>query len=229
MKLMGHRGARDQGPENTLKAFAAAIETGLKVVELDVHQSSDGVLMVHHDETLERTTNGKGLLRSFSSLELQKLDAGEGERIPTLLEALDLLLSRGVEVQVELKAPGLASHLSKALNEFSQSLDFVTVISFQHQWLKDVKEMNPKLRTAGLLFGAPVAIKELYQHARLSGLSFSVNWIDADLVQQVKALGGSVTAWNANTQEIYFKMKNLGVDYLGTDVPLQAIQWDRDL
>src|SRR5437763_13614314 len=87
--VVGHRGAMGHCPENTLASFARGLELGADWIELDVHLSRDGQLIVIHDETLDRTTNGHGLVKDHSLAELKQLDAGQGQAIPTLAEVLD--------------------------------------------------------------------------------------------------------------------------------------------
>src|ERR671938_442670 len=101
--VVGHRGAMGHCPENTLASFERGLELGADWIEVDVHLSRDGALVVIHDETLERTTNGSGLVRERTLAELQRLDAGHGERIPTLEEVLVWARGRGIGVDVEIK------------------------------------------------------------------------------------------------------------------------------
>ena len=103
MKLMGHRGARREFAENTLRSIEIALAAGVGAVEIDVRLSRDGHLIVIHDETLDRTTNGEGAVLDMNIAELRALDAGEGERLPTLDEVLELVRGRA-ELFVELKA-----------------------------------------------------------------------------------------------------------------------------
>src|SRR5438270_14072854 len=86
--VVGHRGAMGHSPENTMASFERGLELGADWIELDVHLSRDGALVVIHDETLDRTTNGHGLVREHALSELKRLDAGDGQRIPTLDEVL---------------------------------------------------------------------------------------------------------------------------------------------
>src|SRR5690242_3070991 len=87
--VVGHRGAMGYCPENTLVSFERGLELGADWIELDVHLSADGALIVIHDETLERTTNGHGLVRDHTLAQLRELDAGEGQRLMTLPEVLE--------------------------------------------------------------------------------------------------------------------------------------------
>src|SRR5207302_6434069 len=90
--LGGHRGNPAENPENTMRSFRSAIAIGCDLIECDVHLSADGRLVVIHDHTLDRTTNGSGLVRDHSAAELRKLDAGDGEKIPLLQEVVELAL-----------------------------------------------------------------------------------------------------------------------------------------
>jgi glycerophosphoryl diester phosphodiesterase len=99
----GHRGNPAEQPENTLASFRSAIDVGVDMIECDVHLSSDGQLVVIHDHTLERTTNGSGLVRQHTLAELRELDAGGGERLPVLAEVCELARGAGVGLCVEIK------------------------------------------------------------------------------------------------------------------------------
>ena len=104
--VVGHRGAGDLKPENTLAAFNRAIELELDAVELDVRLTRDGHLVLLHDERLDRTTGGNGPLAEHDLRELMSLDAGGGQPPPTLSVALDLLGGSDLAIQIELKGPG---------------------------------------------------------------------------------------------------------------------------
>src|SRR6185312_2950197 len=100
--VVGHRGAMGYCPENTLASFQRGLELGADWIELDVHLSRDGALIVIHDETLERTTDGHGLVRDHTLAELKQLDAGDGQRIPTLSEVLAWARQRDTIVDIEI-------------------------------------------------------------------------------------------------------------------------------
>ncbi len=109
-KIMGHRGAPADEPENTLRSFARALAVGVAAVELDVQLTKDGRLAVIHDETLDRTTNGRGRVKDFTLAELKRLDAGRGEPVPSLEEVFDLVQGKA-HLVVELKQPEAAGAL----------------------------------------------------------------------------------------------------------------------
>ena len=226
MILMGHRGAKDEAPENTLAGFQHALTLGLKAVELDIHASRDGRLMVIHDPTLERTTNGAGQVNAFDCVELQKLDAGKNEKIPVLEEVFELLLSKDVQIQVEIKDQDTIAHLAPLFRSLSKSKqELLTIISFHHRWLTDWLKLCPSSKTATLLYGYPLDPAAIAKTVNASGLSFNIGFIDEQLVHACKSAGLSITGWNANTQEQLMKMQKLEIDFLATDIPKKCLSW----
>jgi len=149
--VIGHRGCVDGAPENTLMSVRRALEFGCKMVEVDVYVV-DGILVVHHDETVDRTSNGKGKLDGYTFESLRKLDFGEGEMIPTLEELLDLCLGCA-EVNIELKGPGTAAPVVSLLQR-RELIDRVIISSFEWQQLREVRELSD------------VSIAVLVRHAR---------------------------------------------------------------
>lgn len=108
-RIYGHRGAPAEHPENTMAGFRRAKELGVYGIELDVHLSKDGIAVVCHDETLDRTTNASGPISDFTVAELRAVDAGNGEYVPTLLEVLELVGdSMHVDIEVKANAAGAA-------------------------------------------------------------------------------------------------------------------------
>lgn len=114
--VIAHRGASGNWPENSLLAFRKALEAGASWLELDVHLSADGEIVVLHDEDLQRTTNGQGLVGMKSFAELRGLEVGQGERIPLLAEVLDLAAGKAT-VNIELKGQGVAIPVAKLLRQ----------------------------------------------------------------------------------------------------------------
>jgi len=117
-KIVGHRGAPEQAPENTLASFRRAIDLGVDAVEFDVRSTSDGRLVVIHDRTVNRTTDGTGPVSTFSYDELSRLDAGEGEHVPLLDDVLATLQGTDTEAQVELKEPDIAGDVVQAVHDY---------------------------------------------------------------------------------------------------------------
>ncbi|AZS13958.1 glycerophosphodiester phosphodiesterase [Paenibacillus lutimineralis] len=158
---IAHRGYPHKHPENTLRGFRAALELGFDHLELDVQLTSDGVPVVIHDATLDRTTNGLGLVRSYTLQELKQLDAGDGERIPTLEEAL-LLLKDRLTVDIELKQtgdamPGLEQTVLDVINRLGMK-DQVILSSFDHYSIERVRELDSEIAIGLISYGASASL-----------------------------------------------------------------------
>ena len=148
--IIAHRGDSAHAPENTLRAFRQALEKKVDGIELDVHLTADGEVVVIHDEELKRTTNGKGHVSHFTLAELRELDAGEGEKIPTLTEVLDLL-DEHTFLNIELK--GTNKRLISAAAQCvlaSGKKDQILYSSFNPFFLIKIKQYIPKA-AVGLL------------------------------------------------------------------------------
>ncbi len=117
MKIIGHRGACGYEPENTISSFKKALELGVDAIELDVYVLGRGELVVIHDDKVDRTTNGKGYVLDYSFEELRKLDAGNGQTIPTLEEVLDLVNMK-TSVNIELKGTGTAKAVASTIYNY---------------------------------------------------------------------------------------------------------------
>jgi glycerophosphoryl diester phosphodiesterase len=132
--VLAHRGGPALGPESTLATYQRAIDAGVQWLELDVQMSKDGVLVVIHDETVDRTTNGTGAVADLTFDELRKLDAGEGQKIPSFDEAVALAKTSGVNLFPETKSahlyPGVEAKLLAALEE-ADYLDHAIIQSFE--------------------------------------------------------------------------------------------------
>jgi glycerophosphoryl diester phosphodiesterase len=150
VKVYGHRGGRTRYPENTLAAFAGAMQAGAHGIELDVQRCATKELVVIHDADLQRTTNGTGLVGETTLSDLKKLDAGSWfkpefntERIPTLLEVLELV-NGNVVINIELKNspvdyPGIEDDLAEVISHYKYP-DQLIISSFDHRLLKRVSE-----------------------------------------------------------------------------------------
>ena len=139
---IGHRGAAGHAPENTLAAIQKGIALGVDFVEIDVRRTEDGVLVVLHDETVNRTTNGKGRVDRLCLRDIEKLNAGNGEHIPTLEEVLKVAAGE-TGLMLELKIPGAAQQTVEAVRE-AGFREPVIYASFLHDELKHVRTVDPE-------------------------------------------------------------------------------------
>lgn len=205
--VVGHRGAAALLPENTIAGFQHAIQLGCDYVECDVHLSRDNHLVVIHDETVDRTTNGSGRVADLTLTELRQLDAGQGHQIPIFQEVLDTVRDQ-VILLCELKGPFTPEATVRAvLNNGMQ--DQVIFTSFQFGRLAGVKQLDPSLQT-GAIFGEPAA-DALEQAIALGALSVGINYrfMTAAFVEGARRLGLNLRAWNPDLEEDIQRMIDL--------------------
>jgi len=215
--ITSHRGAGSLEPENTLRAMQRAIALGVDQIETDAQLTRDGYLVLMHDPTVDRTTNGTGKVAELTFAEIRQLNAGHGERIPTLQEAL--ALTRGkVVLQIELKGPGTALPVVQTV-EAADAVDQVILTSFKHQWLVEAQVQNPKLHTGALWRRLPTDTVRQTQQLGLHALHIWHEFIDEQLVKDAHERGLLVRAWNTEKEDDMRRLIGLGVDAIGSDRP----------
>ncbi len=229
--VVGHRGAMGYRPENTLASFEHAAELGADWIELDVHLSREGVPVVIHDPTLERTAGGRGPVSRRTVAQLKKLDAGRwwgeawtGQQILTLEEAL--LWARGVEpirLMVEIKSgpvlyPGIEAAVVLAL-ERSAMLERAMVISFDHASVRRVKTLDPRVMTGVLYVGRPVDEVSLAVGAGADVLLPHWAFVTPEGVLAAHQAGLAVAAWASSDRAVLRGLLAAGVDAITTDHP----------
>lgn len=235
VSLIGHRGALGSAPENTLPAFEEGLAQGANILELDIHQSRDRELVVIHDFTVDRTTDGTGHVKDLTLRELKRLDAGsrfspafKGARIPLLREVLEWAKGRAW-LAIEIKSDwitydGIEAALVDRLRR-SQMVDQVVVISFDHRAIKRVKELEPHVATGALYTARPVDPIALARSARADVLR--PRWPFASLadIRAAHAEGLAYCPWGPNDPTIWRQLVEMGVDSLSADRPaaLRAI------
>jgi glycerophosphoryl diester phosphodiesterase len=198
----GHRGNPAEFPENTLASFRSAIELGVDIIECDVHMSADGELVVIHDHTLERTTNGTGMVRDHTYAQLRELDAGRGEHLPLLHEFLELGHESDVGLAIELKQipipyPGVEAKVVELVREMGV-LDLAAAISFQHRSVRELKALEPRFHT-GILEGArPISPLRLVEESGADLYAPHYGAMDPELVAEMHAAGKAVSVWTVD-------------------------------
>ncbi|HSN10817.1 MAG TPA: glycerophosphodiester phosphodiesterase [Propionibacteriaceae bacterium] len=229
--VWAHRGASAKAPENTLAAFRLAHELGADGVELDVQLTSDGQVVVIHDETLDRTTTGKGQVALRTLAELRDLDASyglqdyAGERIPVLEEVLELLGPTGMTVNIELKNsveayPGLEDAVV-SLVESAGVADRVIYSTFNHISATTLARSFQPSRV-GLLFSDILAEPWSYAERRdVSALHPHWRYVELvpETVERCHALGLAVNVWTVDSPAIARRLADLGVDALISNRP----------
>lgn len=220
--LIGHRGARGLAPENTLRALEAGILAGAPWLEFDVQRHPSGELFLLHDLSLDRSTNGRGLPGELSWEALRALDAGLGERLPTLDEALDLIDQRA-GVNIELKTwDGTAAAVAAKLRERVAAgwpLEQLLVSSFHLPELFEFHQLAPEIPVGALLCGVPLDWAACASELQAASLNLSSEFVDARLVADAKSRGLAVYVYTVNDPEEYRRLAALGIDGVFTDYP----------
>ena len=245
--IVAHRGGALLAPENTLAAFEKGLEFAPDAVELDVHLSRDGHLIVIHDPTLVRTTGASGAVEDFTLAELRAHDAASRffgtaygpQVIPTLDEGLELITGRArVQVEIKRRADGSRySGIEEAVIETLRRhamLDRAMVISFDFPTLATIHELAPGLPTCALIGTAymdavrgatasgavrPDAIASEISALGVTHVGVSRQWLDDELFAAFREHGLRVGVWTVNEPREIRKFVTLGVDFLTTDRP----------
>jgi len=216
MIIMGHRGAAALEPENTLLSIGRAIEIGVNAVEIDVHFSKDKEIVVIHDSTLDRTTDGTGPVCNFTIDELKKLDAGKGQRIPTLQEVIDFIDNK-VTLAIELKEGDTVESVFELIKR-NNIEDSVYVISFWHRFVKTIKAMDSHIKTGVLFVGCPVNTC-IANQTSADALVMNYAFIDRKFVQTAHKEKLKVFVWNIDKRDLIKPYVDMGVDGIGTNDP----------
>ncbi|MBI3245280.1 MAG: glycerophosphodiester phosphodiesterase [Deltaproteobacteria bacterium] len=217
MIITSHRGAGFLEPENTLRAIRRAIDLGADQVEIDVQLTRDGHLILMHDATVERTTDGTGTVADLTLAEIRQLDAGQGERVPTLEEVLTLATGK-ITPQIELKSPGVVPAVIQTLHALGCA-DQVILTSFLHQQLIEARQLYSSIHTGALWGRLPEHLVAQAEQLGVQALHLWHQFITPQIVADAHACGLRVRAWNANQEEDMRRLIDLGVDAIGSDRP----------
>jgi glycerophosphoryl diester phosphodiesterase len=227
VKIIGHRGDPEHAPENTMMAFKKAIQAGVDGIELDVHQSRDRMLVVHHDETV-MTPDGERPIAQLSWRQLKAIQVGAGERVPALTEVLRWAKRKGVWLNLELKGgPGRYPGMERAVYRLLKThglLDRVLVSSFFYGMLQVLKRMDPGV-SIGLLYyangfdplGTALRIGAQVLHPFFASVS-------PQLVKDCHAAGLKVHAWTVDDLDLAKALIQMGVDGIITNTPKKMVR-----
>jgi glycerophosphoryl diester phosphodiesterase len=240
--IIAHRGYSARFPENTLAAFKAAIDAGAHMIELDVTLSKDCQLVVIHDDTVNRTTDGSGAVNTLTLEQLGQLDAGswfnpafKGETVPSLARVLDTVkghLLVNIEIKSEATQPRRAEDTVvrqvMALVREKRMVGEVLVSSFRWQVLENIRKLEPTL-ALGLLSTDPADDNLLRWYDRINAFSWHPTYrkLNRKQVETLHGRGARVFPYTVNGIANYRKMLALGVDGIITNDPLQMVQLSR--
>jgi glycerophosphoryl diester phosphodiesterase len=222
MWKIGHRGACGHEPENTLLSMKKALDLGVHGFEFDVQLSHDDEPVIIHDDTLERTTNGKGNVGDYTLKELQELDAGKGEKIPSLRNVLDMVDKR-CRLFIELKATHSTSPVVDIVTHYVKNLGWtyeqLFVCAFDHLQIATVRTLNPDIRTCALFVGIPVSLAAIASEAGAWAINPNIHHMNEALVQDAHNRGLKVLTWTVDESIHIHKAKTLGVDGIISNFP----------
>ena len=235
MKIISHRGASGYAPENTLKAFKLAVEMGSRDFEFDVHQTKDGILVVHHDFDLKRTAGKEVKIADLDYSELKKYNVAAHfkrdklvQHVPRLEEVIDIIGPAADSLNFEVKNdgnvyPGIEEKVLAFLKSQPGLFDKSIVSSFDHGTLKRFRELSPRLKLAYLGHGlSTMLLLPALSKARAIGavgfhialrIAFKLN------VSRIKKAGFAVRVYTVNEKKDALRMKRIGVDGIFSNCP----------
>ncbi|MGW1806135.1 glycerophosphodiester phosphodiesterase [Streptomyces sp. NPDC002078] len=212
---IGHRGVMGVEPENTLRSFVAAQDAGLDLIELDLHLSKDGALVVMHDAEVDRTTDGTGAIADKTLAELRSLDAGRGERVPVFEEVLDAVRTA---LQAEIKDVAAARALAAVMHE-RDLVGRVEVSSFHDDAIAEIARLVPGVRTAliGSRYGTDIVDRAVAVGA--ATVCLNIRRLTLEIVEHARKSGLRIIGWVVNTQDHLRLVRALELDGATTDFP----------
>lgn len=230
MKLFAHRGFSGKFPENTLFAFRKAAELDVFGVEFDVHLTADRQLVVIHDETINRTSNGSGFVKDMTLEELRQYDYGRwfgehfaGERIPTLREVLAVFKETEHILNIEIKSDifeyeGIEQLISEEIDTFKMQ-DRIIISSFNHESIQRFHQLQPTVQT-GVLFSSLIVQIEPYA-ASLPGDALHIPYYHTfrHIIKEALSNGAIIRTFTVNDGNLAKQLQTAGIDAIFTDVP----------
>ncbi len=233
-KIIAHRGASGDAPENTLGALSLAAEHGATCVEIDVSISADNIPFVHHDDTLERCTSGSGLLSALNASELDKLTAGKGmagyenEPLPRLSAVIELLVEHSLGLNLEIKPQvGLEERTCRAISDiillrWPEHLPLV-FSSFSELSLAYVRDMAPEIPRGLLVESIPTNVEELVERYRCQNVHCHGEQLDRTAAAHIKSLELGLYCYTVNSTDDAKTLFDFGVDGIFTDYPKRLL------
>lgn len=221
---IGHRGAMGHAPENTLASIRKALELGAPAIEVDVY-FVDGHLIVIHDDRLERTTDGTGLLTDHPFTYLRGLDAGRGQQIPTLEEVCSETAGKSL-LNIELKGPGTSNPVTSMISDMTRvgwQKNMFLVSSFNHLQLNKVSGLDPEIKLGALYNEPPFDLAEFTALPGAYSAHFSKTHIDRNIVDEAHFRRLKIFAYTVNNPEDIKRTIQLGVDGVFTNYPERIV------
>jgi glycerophosphoryl diester phosphodiesterase len=220
MDIIAHRGASFYEPENTLRSLRKAIEMDADYVEVDVRLSADDKLVVIHDGKVDRTTNGRGLVKDMDLSSLKELDAGFGENIPTLDEVMNLVKDK-IKLIIEIKVLEIEEQLVRAVQ--NSGIEEVIITSFYHQAVKNIKNLDENIKT-GIIFACQPINPEILALDASSDVMFpKYKFLNRKMVKKAHDNKLSIYPWTVDDPNKMEELYLLDVDGIVTNKLIKRI------
>ncbi len=218
--VIAHRGASGYSPENTLASFKKAIEMGAPMIELDVHRTQSGEVVVFHDAFLKNQPTKK--IKDLTWTQLQTYNVGRGQKIPLLSDVFDLVDKR-IIINIELKSEDsvhpTAELIKKYIEEKQWPADRFIVASFDHYRVKKFKELVPSVKTGVILEGNPIGLAQIATNANAQYAIMYYEWITQEFIADAHKRGVKVFTYTINDKALAQEMAALGLDGIISNYP----------
>ena len=215
--IIGHRGAMGLEPENSFSSFERAISLGCNMIEMDARCTLDGKIVIMHDETVERTSDGKGTVSRMPLAELKNIRLSNGEEIPTLDEILERFGDRCI-LNIDLKDENSVLSSCAAVHRM-KLLDSVIFSSFHSPWLVKAKLKYPHARTAFISDDRSLDLVRIAVATEAEGINTSARITNRKLIEKAHESGLKINVWTVNRPWQMRKFMRLGADGIITDRP----------
>lgn len=220
--VIGHRGAMGHETENTLASVQKALDLGVDMIEIDVYKISSGELVVFHDQTVDRLTNGPGNIEEYNISDLSRLILDGGHKIPMLQDVLKLIDNK-VVLNIELKGANTADKVNHTIDFYTKSRGWLPenfiISSFNWDELRAMRKLNKNVAIAVLTEDDPLDAIEVGKELNAVAINPYFKNLDADVAKKIKEAGFKIYTWTVNEPEDIVAMKNLGVDGIITNFP----------
>lgn len=220
--IVGHRGASGYEPENTLRSFKRAIDMGVSMIELDVYLCKSGEVVVIHDDTIDRTTNGTGIVGQLTWDTLQQFNAGKGEHIPLLSQVFDLV-DQKVVINIEIKDPHATMPVADLIEQYVAakhwSYNQFIISSFDHAVVQEFHFYCPRVKTGALFDVDSQDEVEITKRLHADYVIVDYQSVTAQLINAAHGCGLQVFTYTVNDKSLALRLKELDIDGIITNYP----------
>jgi glycerophosphoryl diester phosphodiesterase len=224
-QAIAHRGLHANAPENSIEAFQLAVEAGAEGIELDVHATRDGHVVVHHDFVVRQHRMAKELrISEMDMSELRPLASPATSPMPLLAHVLGEVPDT-IGLYIEVKATGIEKLVIDTILNSGFPVELCAIHSFDHRIARNARRICHEIQTGILQVGYPIDAMEMLAKAHAHYFWQQWEFVDAEIVERIHARGGRVIAWTCNDSTGWARLASLGVDGLCTDRVDEVISW----